>query len=227
VAPPFNRFYMGGEQDVRGFEIWAITPMAFMPSETSVPVLNADFSTRRQKVIVDGQEQWADVAQRIPIYQMVMLGGDTQAVGNFEYRIPIVGPVTLAAFFDAGLNKISRSDQLTLSPDRLRDLNSQFPSAGFTDRLKIAAGTQTLRMSTGLELQVLLPVVNAPFRLYWAYNPKIFNGIIQPPIVADRSYFPNEATFLNAVTNPTIGGTAIPWTIDQRRTFRFTIGRTF
>ncbi len=227
VAPPFNRFYMGGEQDVRGFEIWAITPMAFMPSEAAVPVLNADGSTRLQKVIVDGMEGWEPVSQKIPIYQMIMLGGDTQALGNFEYRIPIVGPVTLAAFVDAGLNKVSRSSQLALNPDRLRELNSAFPSAGFTDRLKIAPGTQKLRMSTGLELQVLLPVVNAPFRVYWAYNPSIFRGIIQPPIVADRSYFPNEATFLNAVTNPSYGGTAIPWTIDQRKTFRFTIGRTF
>ena len=26
-------------------------------------------------------------------------------------------------------------------------------------------------MSTGLEVQVFLPVINAPFRVYWAYNP--------------------------------------------------------
>ena len=26
-------------------------------------------------------------------------------------------------------------------------------------------------MSTGLELQVFLPIINAPFRVYWAYNP--------------------------------------------------------
>ena len=26
-------------------------------------------------------------------------------------------------------------------------------------------------MSTGLELQVIMPVVNAPFRIYYAYNP--------------------------------------------------------
>jgi len=227
VVPPYNRFYMGGEQDVRGFEIWAITPMAFMPSQAQVDVYNSDGSARLQKAVVDGVETWVPVKQTIPIYQMVMLGGDTQGLANFEYRIPIVGPVTLAAFFDAGVNKISRTDQITMNTERLRELNAAFPSAGFTDRLKIAPGTQMMRMSTGLELQVMLPVVNAPFRLYWAYNPRIFQGIIQPPIVADRSYFPNEATFLNAVTNPTYGGTAIPWNIDRRRMFRFTIGRTF
>ena len=54
-------------------------------------------------------------------------------------------------------------------------------------------------MSTGLELQVMLPVVNAPFRLYWAYNPLIVQQFLQPPIVADRSFFPNQATFLNSL----------------------------
>ena len=42
----------------------------------------------------------------IPIYQLIFPGGDTQMVGNFEYRIPIVGPVNLALFRDFGVNKI-------------------------------------------------------------------------------------------------------------------------
>ena len=42
VAPPFNRFYMGGENDIRGFDIWGISPMAYVPSEASVNVLNSD-----------------------------------------------------------------------------------------------------------------------------------------------------------------------------------------
>ena len=56
-------------------------------------------------------------------------------------------------------------------------------------------------MSTGIELQVLLPVVQAPFRVYWAYNPLMVREYLQPPIVADRSIFPNQATFLNAVAS--------------------------
>ena len=83
--------------------------------------------------------------------------------------------------------------------------------------------TQKVRASTGLELQVMMPVVNAPFRLYWAYNPFIAQTILQPPIVADRSMFPNQATFLNAVSR--IG---LPQPFFEKRTlFRFSIGRTF
>ena len=49
--PPFSRFYMGGENDIRGFDIWGISPIAYVPSEASVPLLNADGSARQQKVI--------------------------------------------------------------------------------------------------------------------------------------------------------------------------------
>ncbi len=93
-------------------------------------------------------------------------------IGNFEYRIPIVGPVTLAVFFDAGANKIVRPSQLTLNPDRVTD-SEQPVSAGRLQRpCDHRPGTQQMRSSTGVELQVMMPVVNAPFRLYWAYNPQ-------------------------------------------------------
>ena len=32
VAPPFERFYMGGDTDIRGFDIRAISPVAFFPT---------------------------------------------------------------------------------------------------------------------------------------------------------------------------------------------------
>ncbi|MGH9629180.1 MAG: BamA/TamA family outer membrane protein, partial [Bryobacteraceae bacterium] len=180
-------------------------------------------SARLQKVIVDGQEGMAPVTQEIPVYQLIFPGGDTQVVTNFEYRIPIVGPVILAAFFDAGLNKVSRPGQLKLNPDRIAELNGAFPQAGFDGRAVIAPGTQKIRTSTGLELQIMMPVVNAPFRLYWAYNPTIMQDFLVPPIVADRSLFPNEATFLNSVAT---FGQATPF-FEKRKTFRFSIGRTF
>jgi len=223
VAPPFNRFYMGGENDIRGFEIWGISPVAFVPSQANVPLLNADGSARRQKTIVDGQEVFLPVTTQIPIYQMIFPGGDLQGVGNFEYRIPIAGPVTLAAFFDAGINKVSRPNQLVLNPGRLGELNGLFPQASFQNRALIAPGTQKMRSSTGLELQIMMPVVNAPFRLYWAYNPQILESFLIPPVVTDRSYFPNQASFLQSVT---LFGQALPF-FEKRKTFRFTISRTF
>jgi outer membrane protein insertion porin family len=187
-------------------------------------VYNNDGTPRQQKVInSDNSVSYVNVTQNIPIYQMVFPGGDTQVVTNAEWRIPIMGPVTLAAFVDAGINKLTMSNQLRLNPDRITDLNSQFPEASFQSKAIIAPGTQSMRMSTGLELQVLMPVVNAPFRLYWAYNPLRVNTLLQTPVVADRSYFPNQATFINSVA---IVGRPVPF-IEKSSTFRFSIGRTF
>ncbi|MCW5982850.1 MAG: outer membrane protein assembly factor BamA [Bryobacteraceae bacterium] len=222
-APPFNRFYMGGENDIRGFEIWSVSPVAFVASTASVPVYNSDGSARTQRTIVDGEVQFAPVFQRIPNYQMIFPGGDLQGVANTEYRIPIVGPLTLALFFDAGINKVIFPNQLRLNPGRLAELNGTFPQAAFDGRAVINNATQQLRTSTGVEFQIMMPVVNAPFRLYWAYNPTLVRTFLQPPVVADRSYFPNQTTFVNSLLHY---GQAYPW-FEQRRTFRFTISRTF
>src|SRR5256886_16934709 len=36
--PPYSRFYMGGESDIRGFDICSITPVTFIPLATSQQV---------------------------------------------------------------------------------------------------------------------------------------------------------------------------------------------
>jgi outer membrane protein insertion porin family len=223
VAPPFSRYYMGGENDIRGFDIWGISPIVFLPNTATVPVLNADGTPRQQKQIINGVTQFSPVTMTIPSYQLTFPGGDTSIVTNFEYRIPIVGPVVLAIFGDAGIDKLALPGQLKLNPGRIDQLNAQFPQAGFGGDAYIAPGTQKIRASTGLELQVLMPVVNAPFRLYWAYNPSIFRSYLQAPIVADRSYFPNDATYKSAISSI---GTPIPF-FERHSTFRFSVGRTF
>ncbi len=224
TAPPFDRFFMGGENDVRGFDIWRISPIAFVPIEGSVNLLNNDGTPRQQRVLdSNGNPQLVAVTQKIPSYQLVTPGGDTALVGNFEYRIPIFGPVTLAYFFDVGLNRLLNTSQLALNPSRITSLNGEFPEANFAPDAVTAAGTQKIRGSTGLELQVMMPVVNAPFRLYWAYNPWIDTQNIQAPILTDRSFFPNQASFVNALAQV---GNVYPYS-EKRSLFRFSVGRTF
>ena len=224
TAPPFNRFYMGGENDVRGFEFFEISPIAFVPVEANVTLVNNDGTPRQQRVLdANGNPTLVGVTQKIPSYQLVTPGGDTSLVGNFEYRIPIFGPVGLALFFDAGMNRLVNTSQLKLNADRIATLNAEFPEASFIDKAVLAPGTQKIRASTGVELQVLMPVVNAPFRIYWAYNPWIVRENIQGPIVADRSFFPNEASFINALSQV---GQILPY-YERRSIFRFSVGRTF
>jgi outer membrane protein insertion porin family len=173
----------------------------------------------------------------------VQPGGDLSLVSNAEYRITIVGPVTLAPFADFGVVPIIRPSQLKINPGQLTDINttlfgcpaldSGFNCVGgksltFSPYLTPAPGTNwTPRMSTGLELQVMLPVINAPFRIYWAYNPLRLDGNASAPVSITRSMFPPGAagdyTFQQAVN--TYGSN---FTLrEPRKTFRFTVATTF
>ena len=221
--PPFSRRFVGGEQDIRGFDFFGITPIGFIASSATVNVLNDDGTPRTQKVFTNGVASNQNVTMAVPSYQLITPGGDTTVIGNFEYRIPIVGPVTLALFADAGVNRILRTTELRMVQTQVDNLNLQFPQAAFDGRVKIAPGTQAIRSSTGVELQVLLPIVQAPFRVYFAYNPTNVREYIQPPIVADRSMFPNAATFNGALASY---GRAYPY-FERNTLFRFTVGRTF
>ncbi len=222
VAPPYSRYYMGGEDDVRGFDILTISPIAYIPTTASVNVLNND-GTARYLTNADGTTSTTPVTQTVPAYQLILPGGDTAGVFNYEYRIPIIGPVTLAPFIDVGEDRLSLPSQLGLNPGRVDELNALFPQANFTRRAILAPGTQKPRVSAGLELQVLMPVVNAPFRVYWAYNLSVVNTNLQAPLVINPSYFPNDATYQNALQSLGISNS-----LDERRhLFRFTIGRTF
>ena len=223
VAPPFARSFIGGENDIRGFDFYSVTPIAFIPSSANINVLNPDGSQRVQTQIVGGYKTPVSVTQPIPTYQVITPGGDSHAVFNFEYRIPIFGPITLVPFFDAGANLILYPNQLTVNPGQISNLNAQFPSAAFSNKVKISPGTQKVRMSTGLEIDVILPIVQAPFRVYYSYNPSVVREYLQPPIVVDPSTFPNTTTLNNALQSY---GTAYPL-FEKRGTFRFTIGRTF
>ncbi|HEX4167588.1 MAG TPA: outer membrane protein assembly factor BamA [Bryobacteraceae bacterium] len=225
VAPPYSRYYMGGEDDVRGFDILTISPIAYIPTTGSVSVLNADGTPRLQRIVnSDGSVGTAQVTQTVPTYQLILPGGDTYGVFNYEYRIPIVGPVTLAPFIDVGIDRLTLPSQLGLNQVRVNQLNAIFPQADFNARAVVAPGTQKPRISSGLELQVLMPVVNAPFRLYWAYNLSIVSTNLQAPIVFSPSAFPNQATYQSAIN--ALGLAPINYS-ERRSIFRFSIGRTF
>ena len=90
--------------------------------------------------------------RRVPTYQFILPGGDTAGVFNYEYRIPIVGPVTLAPFIDAGIDRLTLPGQLGLNSDRVLQLNAIFPQADFGRRAYIPPNSQPPRVSAGLEL---------------------------------------------------------------------------
>jgi outer membrane protein insertion porin family len=112
----------------------------------------------------------------IPYYQRYFLGGETQIRGynvrsvapydaltktsvggdkfllfNAEYYFDVFGPLRLLLFFDAG--------------------QSYAPGQGFYWR--------TMSTSTGVEARFIMPVLNVPFRLIYAWNPN--RDFYQPP----------------------------------------------
>src|ERR1700691_2362063 len=71
VAPPFTRYFMGGENDVRGFNIWTISPIVYLPSDVAtIQVYNADGSVRTTK-------NGTPITMTVPSYQVTFPGGDT------------------------------------------------------------------------------------------------------------------------------------------------------
>jgi outer membrane protein insertion porin family len=231
-VPPFSRFYMGGENDVRGYDIRSISPVTFIPQSSAVAI-----SFR------DPTSGGAPRSFTVPVltYVATLPGGDIQTAGNVEYRIPIVGPVTAALFFDGGTDGIARQSALKLDPTGFANLTQQFPGANVKQQLSIAPNTNfRLRGSTGIEFVVQLPIVQAPFRVYYAYNVhRLHEQIVAPTPYID----PNEVKFLKSAFNsvdPTIFPLQIqpqlnniinnPGRLDYfepKTTFRFTVSRTF
>jgi outer membrane protein insertion porin family len=238
-APPYQRFYMGGENDLRGFDIRTVSPYVFVNTVQNFPLVNPDGSP----VPVDPTNpRRGSVTVPLPVNNITLPGGDTSFVSNIEYRIHVVGPVTLAPFADFGMDFVTLDSQLRIASDSLTQLNSSifgcpaivnFACSGGTPipisgDLKPVAGTNYVpRMSTGLELQVLLPIVQQPFRIYYAYNPLTLDTIVHSPSPISRSMFPPGAagdfSFQSAIAT-----LAPDFRLQEpKKTFRFTISTTF
>jgi outer membrane protein insertion porin family len=250
VAPPFERAYLGGENDLRGFDVRTVSPIAYLPSAQSVSLRNPDgsFVPANPRFPVSVASTGACVSNcwniPVPYQQLVTPGGDLSLHGNLEYRITIAGPVAVAPFADLGIDPILRTSQLQINPIQYNTLiNTQFGcptltsayscAGGQTDRtfsknLIPVPGTNWVpRLSTGIELQTMLPVVNAPFRIYYAYNALRLDGSATPPVPITRSMFPANAAGLYSynTTLSTLGSSYR--LLEPRKTFRFSVATTF
>ena len=253
VAPPFERAYLGGENDLRGFDIRTVSPIAYLPSVQNIALKNPDGSyvPANPRFPVQLSSSGACVSNcwniPIPYQQLVTPGGDFSIHGNLEYRITIAGPVAIAPFVDIGTDPILRSSQLQINPVQYQTLVSTLFGCPQLSTAYSCQGGQTItnippdlravpgtnwvpRMSTGLELQTMLPVVNAPFRIYYAYNALRLDGNAYPPIQITPSMFPfavnpGAATYTYNYTRSTL---VAPFRLlEPRKTFRFTVATTF
>ncbi|WP_251106420.1 outer membrane protein assembly factor BamA [Alloacidobacterium dinghuense] len=241
VAPPFNRFYAGGEADLRGFDIRTATPYGFVPTRVLFNLTNPDGTCVPRDPTNPQTNQCVQVP--IPVYGIGPIGGDTQITGNVEYRIPLVGRTAALEFFDDfGMNMATSSGQLKQSPQGFDTLNA--PLYGCPNYVNGACvGGQTIqfdryirpipgtnyvpRMSLGAQISVMMPIINAPFRIYYAYNPLRLYDNINGQNLITRSMFPAGGAGDYSYAQATQLYGSLYELREPNKTFRLTVSTTF
>ena len=245
VAPPTDRIYGGGESDIRGFDVRAASPYTFVPVKVPYNLTNPDGTLIPRDPT---NPNLGNIQVQIPIYRLVAIGGDTQLTSNIEYRIPIVNQVTFAFFTDFGVTGDLQQGQLRQSVAGATALSSPqygcptivngacyggiaVPTFSPVQLTTVPHTNFVPRMSSGAELQVILPIVNAPFRLYYAYNPlRLFEDIPQKLAVDNatfRNMFPNNGAGLYSYQQALqLYGPSYQLR-EPRKTFRLTVSTTF
>ena len=155
-VPIFKRFFLGGQQEVRGFDVNSIAPLARV----------------ERNVIQNGGPPVLLSSELRPV------GGDSEVVMNAEYRVPLVWRLSAAAFADFGASFNIRhvGQERVESPGRIEPLGT--PVIIETVLQTIDSGLPDYRVSVGAELRIHIPVLNIPLRLIVSANP---NAQRRPP----------------------------------------------
>ncbi len=143
-VPYYERYSLGSEYDIRGYNYRSIGPLApyqtYVTSQNvvtasnvsgtpvAVPGLSSDLSSQLAQLGTFTGASGTNSALVSSTYRIIP--GDTELLGNFEYRIPIFGPVSLAAYADIG-------SSFNLRKTGIETINSGFVS----DESLIGAGT--------------------------------------------------------------------------------------
>jgi len=169
-VPVFRRVFVGGETEVRGYDVNSIAPLARVD----------------RFVISEGD------TTPFPSTEVRPIGGDTEVMFNAEYRVPIIWRLSSAAFFDIGTSFNARSltkesfettttVQSTGAPVRvLTVLKPLKPGQDFLPRY---------RASLGGEIRFPIPVLNIPLRLIFAWNPNAQKVVPAGALLAPEKRF--------------------------------------
>jgi len=139
--PIYERYFLGGENDVRGYNVRSISPvvpsltfassrnvkaMILDPTDTTGTKLipaptgtvdqsvlrNYTFDTPGENGCTFEPSSTCNIVRTRTFFTPI--GGDTQLLVNMEYRVPIFGPLSVAAFADVGsvFNLNNYTDQI-------------------------------------------------------------------------------------------------------------------
>jgi outer membrane protein insertion porin family len=125
-VPVYERFFLGDEFTLRGYGPRQISPI--VPLQQFVTSQNVVVATNITGAVTDATrlpelQRFASLGtftgasgtnSRLITTGFQPIGADTQLLGNFEYRVPLFGPLSAAAFADIGsaFNLRKGSDQI-------------------------------------------------------------------------------------------------------------------
>jgi outer membrane protein insertion porin family len=179
----------------------------------------------------------------LPVYGIASIGGDLNFTSNFEYRIPIYArTVSIAIFNDFGMDMAVDQGQLRQSPEGIAILNSPLygcpnivnstcqggQQISFSKTINPIGGTNYVpRDSLGGELDIMAPIINAPFRIYYAFNPLRLDKSFEAQDLITRSMFPagGAGDYSFAQAQQAYG--SFYQLLEPRKTFRLTVSTTF
>ena len=240
VAPPFDRPSAGGEADLRGFDVRTVSPYGFVPTRVLFNLTNPDGTTVPRDPT---NPSLGPIQVPLPVYGIATTGGDTNLTANFQYMIPIYGRTVGFNFFDDfGMDMALSNGQLRQSPEGIDMLDSPLygcpnyvngtcqggQQITFSPTINIIHGTNYVpRDSAGGELDVMMPIINAPFRLYYAVNPlKLFTIFSRQDLITRSMFPPGEAgDYSFALANQFYNGLYV--LREPSKTFRLTVATTF
>jgi outer membrane protein insertion porin family len=157
-VPISRRFFLGGENEVRGYDVNSISPLA-----------------RVERFLIAGGNQPVLISS-----DTRPTGGDTQLIFNSEYRVPIIWRFSAAAFFDIGasLNARGLGEERFETTTQLEPGGTPATVLTVLRRIESEARLPNYRVSVGGELRFMIPMLNVPLRLIFAANP---NAQRRPP----------------------------------------------
>lgn len=254
-TPLFSRFFLGGEQDIRGYNIRSIAPTAPVGTTVTtrnvhaIDILSGETLKVRKPSRANGNsvapgllddfvfENRADTT--VPEFP-AFIGGDTELLVNVEYRIPIIGPLQFAPFFDIGsafnlrglTNQLERSEFLPnqtlgvviLNPrgERAtqREINRATPpesNGGLPPGFRQAFILGDEQVSRNVQLSNAAAGIFQNYRYSMGGELRVQVPVINVPFRLIFAWNPNART-----------ETAVnPFFFEQKRAIRFSVGRTF
>ncbi len=168
-VPLYERYFLGSEYDIRGYEARSIGPIApyngYVTSRnvsvatnvSGTPIVSPLLNTLDANDLIQAGTftgvGGTNPGQISANYQFI--GGDTQLLGNFEYRIPIFGPVSLAAFADIGtVFNLRKTGTQNINSNFLGD--DTFIGAGQLTQLVLNKNPQLPSLANGYNVTSLL-----------------------------------------------------------------------